>query len=155
MHLITEKKTTCKNNEACGEPKIRNLVAIQPERDERAWQKRVDDMIANAHHICDGEFIVLVTDSPSEPFMIGQAKAFAIGEEEGVVYQIDRNFQGKFGPVRKGDNMLNFLKFEPVELVSEICHMTKKQWPSMLSLLQSGSSRCSSRMPKTFLRKST
>ena len=86
---------------------------------------------------------------------VGQRASLAIGEEEGVAYQIDRNFQGKFGPVHKGGSMLNFLKFEPVELVSEICHMTKKQCPSMLSLLQSGSSRCSSRMPKTFLRKST
>ena len=135
MHLITEKKMTCKNNKACGEPKIRNLVAVQPEQDEHTWQKHINNMIANVHHIHDGEFVVLVTDSPSEPFMISQAKAFAIGEEEGVMYQIDRNFQGKFGPVCKGDNMLNFLKFEPIELGSEIYHMTKKQWPVYVELI--------------------
>ena len=31
--------------------------------------------------------------------------------------------------------MLNFLKFEPVELRSEIYHMTKKQWPVYVELI--------------------
>ena len=33
------------------------------------------------------------------------------------------------GPMKKGDNVINFRKFEPVQLGSEVYKLTDKEWP--------------------------
>ena len=98
MHLDTDN---CANMERCGQPAIRNLIAIQPEREERSWQQRVEEMVAHAHHICNDEIIAVITDSPSEPYMIGLAKEWCHGEPT-LVYTIDHDYDGEFGPMRTG-----------------------------------------------------
>jgi hypothetical protein len=119
----------CQNVEYCGRA-WEEIVSVQAERryDNVLVDAHIREQIDRAHEIKAGELISVETDSRSEPFFIGEAVALTSATDP-CTYTIESDFEGEFGPMAKGDWVLNFNKYEPCALGSPFYTRTAKVFP--------------------------